>query len=431
MQDDQFKFDAALIQYERCYSIAGSCDAYPDLPLRYGRLIARMGDVQSAIQPLKRAVDQFPDQVDVHMLLLEQYRNCFLIEGLDAIEGDSPAAVLSKYGAGNVIEGAKGLFLAGYAYSLRLEKGRSDEESYQKAVQCFQKAAQADPGYILNLVHMAETLVRLGQVDQAQQTYQAIVKSEPENALALRRLAEMARDRKDWPTAEGLVRQLIELQPDNGGFRIMRWDLIKARIEGAEDANLQFDKIRRQLQKDADAASKDPWPHFDLGYAYLTLTTEFALGEDEINSAMFEFKQVMSMAPNNPWGYWGLKKVYNKMSLAGVKGKYDEAIKICREALNRNPHDARAHFELGEAFNENYDKNQKTEALSSYKESIIYDPNMVEAHFKIASIYRILNNYDDAIVAYNRVIALDPTSHFAKDAKRSLVHIEKSRADML
>jgi len=119
------------------------------------------------------------------------------------------------------------------------------------------------------------------------------------------------------------------------------------------------------------------------------------------------------------------------MSLAGQKGKYDEAIKICWEALRRNPHDARAHFELGEAFNENYDKNQKSEALSSYREAIIFDPNMVEAHFKIASIYRILNQFDEAISSYSRVIALDPTSSFAKDARRSLVHIEKSRADML
>jgi len=136
------------------------------------------------------------------------------------------------------------------------------------------------------------------------------------------------------------------------------------------------------------------------------------------------------MAPDNPWGYWGLKRVYNKMSLAG-EGRYEDAIKICREAMRRNPNDARAHFELGEAFNENYDKNQKSEALMSYKDAVFHDPKYIDAHFKMGSIYRILNNFDEAVVSYNKVIALDPSSNLAKDAKRSLVHIEKSRADML
>jgi tetratricopeptide (TPR) repeat protein len=73
----------------------------------------------------------------------------------------------------------------------------------------------------------------------------------------------------------------------------------------------------------------------------------------------------------------------------------------------------------------------KTEALEEYKRAVELDPMMIEAHFKIASIYRILNNYDEAIREYNRVIQLDPSSSFAKDARRSLVHIEKSRAESL
>ncbi len=72
-----------------------------------------------------------------------------------------------------------------------------------------------------------------------------------------------------------------------------------------------------------------------------------------------------------------------------------------------------------------------TEALQEYMKAVYLDPTMVEAHFKIATIHRILNNYDEAIKSYNRVIALDPTSNYAKDARRSLVHIEKSRAEML
>ena len=40
------------------------------------------------------------------------------------------------------------------------------------------------------------------------------------------------------------------------------------------------------------------------------------------------------------------------------------------------------------------------------------------------------NNQEEAIEYYQKVIELDPTTTFAKDAQRSLVHIEKSRAAM-
>jgi len=79
--------------------------------------------------------------------------------------------------------------------------------------------------------------------------------------------------------------------------------------------------------------------------------------------------------------------------------------------------------------NENYDVNMKSEAMSEYKKAIQLDPNFVEAHFRLASILRVKNMFDKAIEEYNKVIELDPTSPLAKDAKRSLIHIERSRGE--
>ena len=72
----------------------------------------------------------------------------------------------------------------------------------------------------------------------------------------------------------------------------------------------------------------------------------------------------------------------------------------------------------------------KNEAMIEYKKATQLDPNYVDAHFRLASIYRVKNMYDKAVEEYNKVIELDPTSPLAKDAKRSLVHIERSRGEV-
>ena len=108
---------------------------------------------------------------------------------------------------------------------------------------------------------------------------------------------------------------------------------------------------------------------------------------------------------------------------------YEEAITMCRTALKRDESNARAHFELGEAYNENYDVNMKNEAMQEYKKAIQLNPNYIEAHFRLASIYRVKNMFDRASEEYNKVIELDPTGPLAKDAQRSIIHIERSKGD--
>jgi tetratricopeptide (TPR) repeat protein len=85
---------------------------------------------------------------------------------------------------------------------------------------------------------------------------------------------------------------------------------------------------------------------------------------------------------------------------------------------------------LANALNEDYETNRKTEALENYKKALKLDPTSIEIYFKIASIYRIRNQQKEAIQSYKRVIEQDPTTKYAKDAKRSILHIEKSSTDV-
>ncbi|MBI4859281.1 MAG: tetratricopeptide repeat protein [Candidatus Riflebacteria bacterium] len=313
---------------------------------------------------------------------------------------------------------------------IMLDQEKGEDENAQAAIDLLSKALDKDGQNIVVLQFLAQAYLQMNQGAKAEEITNRIIAIEPENLVAHARLAETAAKAGDYQKAIGEYKQVIKMDPDDGQWRMKLIDLYKQMYDKEENVEDRYEQIKKELEKYQKANPKDAMAHFDLGYAYLTLTSSFSLSEEEIQSATFEFKQLISMDVDNPAGYWGLKRVYNKQSIAG-QHMYDEAIKICKDALERNRMNARAYFELGEAYNENYDRNMKTEALDQYKKAVELDPMMIEAHFKIASIYRILNNYDEAIREYNRVINLDRTSSFAKDARRSLVHIEKSRAEMI
>ena len=206
-------------------------------------------------------------------------------------------------------------------------------------------------------------------------------------------------------------------------------DLYKEMHGKAENRAAQFAAILKEYQTKAETNPKDTMANFSIGYAYITLSSGFTPTEEEQQKAVYSFKLANSCDPNNLWPYWGLKIVYNKQSISG-KHMYDEAIAICKKALKVDENNPRAHFELAEAYNENYDVNMKNDAMQEYRKAIQLDPEYVDAHFRLASIYRVKNMYDRASEEYNKAIELDPTGPRAKEAKRSLVHIERSRGEM-
>jgi tetratricopeptide (TPR) repeat protein len=221
---------------------------------------------------------------------------------------------------------------------------------------------------------------------------------------------------------------LLHLEPTAIDARMRPIDLHRKLLDPKPGTDLAFaaqmDRYRQiTLERPNDAGA-----HFDLGYALLTLTANFNVSGEDLKEAATVFRKISQLDSTNPLGYWGLRRLYSKMSLAG-ESLYEEAIAACRTVVATHPGLARAHHELANAFHENYQENLKHEALAEYLLAVTIDPALIAAHFKIASIYRILNRYDEALCAYRTVIVLDPTSSWSKDARRSSAAIAKARAE--
>jgi tetratricopeptide (TPR) repeat protein len=428
------KLSEAAFDYQQAYASYDETKAteYSDLLPRYGMLLSKLGRTQDTIPILIVACRAAPNDEMLALTLIDEYKRLFSVIKMSDFEGLSPDSIVQNFEEKAVKQPKQALnwICVGYCYRINLKNGKDMESGYKKGIDAYLKALEIDPENQHAIYNLGILYHFTGKISKAREALKNLVQIAPEETKAYQRLIHILTEAKEFDEACEYVKKLIEIEPENGGHRMMLIDIYKIICENQQDKEAQFRTYRDKFTAAVQRNPREPMVHFDAGYAAITLNSGLSLEEEDAGYAISEFKQAISLAPDNPWGYWGLKRVYNKESISG-KTRYAESIDICRKALEKAPEMAQSFIELGNACNEDYETNRKNEALEQYKKALQLDPELVEAHFKIASISRIRNQQDEAIDAYKRVIEIDPTSHFSKDAKRSLIHIEKSKAENL
>jgi tetratricopeptide (TPR) repeat protein len=419
-------FDEASFEYEQALVLDTNAK-YKEIPVKLGDLNIRKGKIVEAVEALKMAKQYFPDNVDIRIRLITQLK----FKALNNFTSDEELAEMNQSIRQAVEQGQNpcdwlelGLFV-----SKGLDNAIDEESSITQSIECFKKVLELDPGNVFAMTELAKVYHRRNLIEEVEATYKQILEKDPESIYIHTKLAELYHTQGRYDEAISEIRQLLELDPTNGDYHMKLIDIYKEMYSKAEDKDKKLQAILKEYLTRAETNPKDTMANFSIGYAYITLGSGFTPTEEEQQKAVYYFKLANSCDPNNLWPYWGLKIVYSKQSISG-KRMYDEAIAICRKALKVDEDNAKAHYELGEAYNENYDINMKNEAMQEYRKAIQLDPNYIDAHFRLASIYRVKNMYDRASEEYNKVIELDPTGPIANDAKRSLVHIERSRGEV-
>jgi len=86
-------------------------------------------------------------------------------------------------------------------------------------------------------------------------------------------------------------------------------------------------------------------------------------------------------------------------------GKYEEAIKSFKQAIEIDPDFAEVHYNLGLAY---FESGKYEEAIDAYKHAIRIDPDYADAHYNLGKVYDELGKYEEAIDAYKHAIRIDP-----------------------
>ena len=91
------------------------------------------------------------------------------------------------------------------------------------------------------------------------------------------------------------------------------------------------------------------------------------------------------------------------------QGLHEEAIRLTRDALEREPNCAEAHSNLGTAF---HLLGRHDEAVACYEAAIAIDPDRPESYYGFGLALHALRRFDEAASCFERALAIDP--HYAE-----------------
>ena len=95
----------------------------------------------------------------------------------------------------------------------------------------------------------------------------------------------------------------------------------------------------------------------------------------------------------------------NLAALCGMQGRFDELIKLFRQALELKPNYPEAHYNLGTALKQQGDL---TAAIAYYNSALQLNPNYPQAHNNLGTALKQQGDLDAAIASYNSALQLKP-----------------------
>ena len=92
---------------------------------------------------------------------------------------------------------------------------------------------------------------------------------------------------------------------------------------------------------------------------------------------------------------------------AAQLGQSDQALLAFQEAININPENPKAHYNLGLALN---GRNKLDEAAEAYKKAITINPDYAEAYSNLGNVLKKQGMLDEAIKSYQKAVSINPNS---------------------
>ena len=274
-----------------------------------------------------------------------------------------------------------------------------------------------------------------GQLDQAEQIYEAILKEDPDQFYALNFLGCIKRIKRDHNKGITLLVKAVSLQPNNpdvhynlgNTFRdLRRWDDAIACYEKSLGLNPQSVEALNNLGICCLEVAHYERSEFIMkqvvslqpGFAGAWLNLANALrSQQKYSEAISSALKAISLKPDNTESFLVLASLYQQ------QGETDEAITCLMRAIDLQPDYAQSYFALGTIYQE---LQYIDEAISVYTKATELRPDYAEALSCLGSIYKQEGNIEKAILCYQDIINLIPDSAEAYKELASIFHEENN-----
>jgi len=232
-------------------------------------------------------------------------------------------------------------------------------------------------------LHSALALHQQGCLDDAEVLYREILRANPEHFDALRLLATVAAQRKNFPEAEELFDQALKINPAHATVWNNRGIALQE-LKRYDEALQCYDNA---LERKADYAAA-------FFYRGLVLTKLHRYDE-----AVLSYNRALLLKPDYAAACYNLGNTLQKLN------RYDEALVCYDKVLVIKPGDAEACSNRGITLKElqRYD-----EAVLSYEKALALRPDYADAYYNLGNVLQDLKRYREALDNYDKVLAIRP-----------------------
>lgn len=137
----------------------------------------------------------------------------------------------------------------------------------------------------------------------------------------------------------------------------------------------------------------------DVATGTLILLGDAYAAQSNVSKAVTSYRKAISLSPESVWARRSLGDTYVEAK------RLNEAITVYKEALKLQPNNASLLNDLGYAY---VLADRKDEALNSFDQALAIDPDDLHANRNRADLLAKLKRTDEAISTYRRIAKLDP-----------------------
>ena len=217
-------------------------------------------------------------------------------------------------------------------------------------------------------LQQAISLYQAGQLLQAEQICQQILRDYPQDAEALHMLGVIAYQVGESKIATGLISQAIEIDSNQYVF----FNSLGAALQkqGSLEESIQAYQQAIQIQSgDADSYS-------NLGVALQE--------QGSLEESIQAYQQAIQIQPNHPEAYNNLGVVLKD------QGRLEESIQAYQQAIRIQPDYAEAYSNLGNVLRE---QGSLEESIEAYQQAIQIQPGSAETHNNLGLILLLLGDF--------------------------------------
>jgi len=224
---------------------------------------------------------------------------------------------------------------------------------------------------------------RQGNLSQAEQLYEKILKKQPDNGAVLHMLGVIHSEHGNYQLAIKYIKKVLQL---NSANYHAYYNLGNAfRLNGQSEKAIN--SYRKVIHID---------PYFVDAYHNLGIVLQ---DRGQLDEAVACYQKAIQLNPNFYNAYYNLGNIFK------AKGQPDEAIACYQKTIELNPNIAETYCNLGIVLQA---KGRPDEAIACYQKTIELNPNIAETYCNLGNVLQAKGQPDEAIACYQKALQLKP-----------------------